>query len=632
MSLPYVIQELKKPQMSEPIETTESVISLPNTVSTNGYGQVSVTLKGETLNQVADTDNWIVDSGSNVDNRVVMLVADGNRDNAFLPVNLNTNTEYTIILQILSHSITTDGSLFLVNQDWSTFGGGIWRPSHGVGEFRFKFTSASEVPSNKRIRMVLDTSIPDGEQLKFKVKAILQGDWTAGEKANRNVNELKYGVNSTVSMRLRAPKKNLVKDLELGSLSAATGILLSATNRYRTKLIKLDKGQTFTRSLIAGYKHVGGFLLFNSNGDFVKQEGSSNTLTFTTDGDYLLRLVYAKNDGSNLSSDDLNKLQLERGSVATAIEPYSDTNMYIQLDEPLRSVGNAKDEIRPTANGDEHVKRVSDDIVLTGNEAWTELTTDTNTYRARIVNWAIGKNAILGVVGSINARSADGSYESTGESYQDKRNIRIRSADNSLWVTIEKTKIDAMVGATTLEKWKAYLNQFPITLTYQFAQSLITPLPPMDKLIAYPNGSIFIEPFTKITKTYGSGIATDLPIKSIESIFKIKDNIKTPVDLSKVTSTITDQESTVEGYYKYNITIDGATTNDLYEVVYEYPQEISTLPTVSISYPINVASAISSNTNMITNISKQVIDLNDFTVAMLLNHETRMTLLEQMQI
>jgi len=38
-----------------------------------------------------------------------------------------------------------------------------------------------------------------------------------------------------------------------------------------------------------------------------------------------------------------------------------------------------------------------------------------------------------------------------------------------LFLNIEKSKVDVMAGATLLDKFKEYINQYPLTLTYQLA-------------------------------------------------------------------------------------------------------------------------------------------------------------------
>ena len=59
---------------------------------------------------------------------------------------------------------------------------------------------------------------------------------------------------------------------------------------------------------------------------------------------------------------------------------------------------------------------------------------------------------------------------------------------------VEGSKIDAMPGAVPFYRFRAYLNEHPITLTYQFAQELVTPIDVIGDLVVCPNGTVWSEP------------------------------------------------------------------------------------------------------------------------------------------
>lgn len=110
-------------------------------------------------------------------------------------------------------------------------------------------------------------------------------------------------------------------------------------------------------------------------------------------------------------------------------------------------------------------KKISDDVTLNGNSGWVSLVMSTNTYQMVIANYATNNNALKATANSATAKSADGDYPVVG-AYKDARNI-LFSPSGNLFIQIEKAKVDAQTGATTEEKFKAYLNQYPVALIYQ---------------------------------------------------------------------------------------------------------------------------------------------------------------------
>ena len=70
--------------------------------------------------------------------------------------------------------------------------------------------------------------------------------------------------------------------------------------------------------------------------------------------------------------DDLSKIQLEEGSVATAYEPYREpiTTPIYYLSEPLRKLGDYADTIEYVGNGQAKIIRNIKSLTLTGTENW----------------------------------------------------------------------------------------------------------------------------------------------------------------------------------------------------------------------------------------------------------------------
>lgn len=235
---------------------------------------------------------------------------------------------------------------------------------------------------------------------------------------------------------------------------------------------------------------------------------------------------------------DYNTLKIEEGSQATDYEPYTESSLYLQGQE-LRGLPNGvRDEIRKSANGYELVQRVSGEYVLNGNSGFKFLDASfTNTYRMVLDNWIVGKNVLLGTNGSGLGRSPDGDYPVRGNTVGTDVRSLVLATNNYLYVYIEKAKVDAMTGATTEDKFKAYLNQYPITLTYQLATPITTPIPSSGTLLSNPSGTIYWEKAVADAAVYNNGVSVlmqDLPIESLDKLSKVdfETGLETELDAS----------------------------------------------------------------------------------------------------
>jgi len=111
---------------------------------------------------------------------------------------------------------------------------------------------------------------------------------------------------------------------------------------------------------------------------------------------------------------------------------------------------------------------------------------------------------------------------------------------------------------------------------------------------------------------------TDYPINFVESVKEI--NIDESGSRTYIDVDYTHDDTT--------ITITNADDTKLYQVVYHYPQELTTIPESAISYVMNTKGQIVNNNSAIQQLSKHIEELDSFTTAYLLNLETRVTALE----
>lgn len=296
------------------------------------------------------------------------------------------------------------------------------------------------------------------------------------------------------------------------------------------------------------------YLLIKTDGGTVNIDGvdtavptkitskASTTLTWTTGkiGMYELlstetglatdlakKYTYVTNTKSTISAGRLKSVSEDETQESL---------MYLPNVGELRSLPNGtKDEVS-IINGVATETKRNDEVIIDGNLSWISLnTTLTNTYRMAVSGWASANNALQDVNESGYGRSEDGDYTVTNEPVLDTKNIRFNGG--YLLVRIEKSKVDVMTGSTTEEKFKAYLNQYPIILTYQLATPIEIPIEVSGTLLSYPSGTIYVENAVADAGIYSDKFTilnTDLPIKEIEKISKVDFNtgVETELDVS----------------------------------------------------------------------------------------------------
>jgi hypothetical protein len=309
-----------------------------------------------------------------------------------------------------------------------------------------------------------------------------------------------------------------------------------------------------------------------------------------------------------VNSVDLNTAQLEKSASATTFDEYRESVAY------LPPVGNRVSSVYDEVSITEGWKKqnVSNDDTIDGNLNWSIITDKGNGYyTANNTSWIVGKNIVLATADSANVRNADYIFKTLGAGISTYQGNAIQFVNSStMIISLDKTKIDAQVGADLNAKIKAYLTINPVTLNYQLATPIVTKLP-SQRLTAYPNGTLFVEPVVLEEKVYGTNIAignTTMPIKSFDFINKIVNGVMTSVDMT--TATIAGDG--------LSFTLSGASNGDTYEYAYYYDQSLSTIPSVYYSYPTNMRAELDNAVTAVQRVDDKVDDLNNFVLAQLI--------------
>ena len=124
------------------------------------------------------------------------------------------------------------------------------------------------------------------------------------------------------------------------------------------------------------------------------------------------------------------------------------------------------------------IKRVSDEVIINGDLDWSNFGELDNVYRAFIYNWATENNVIQNVEGSAYGVSDDEIYINQNTSGPAATVSGVSFMLDRLYFYLAKDKLGGATGYTVdLNGLKNYLNDHPITLIYQLAETVEIPLP-----------------------------------------------------------------------------------------------------------------------------------------------------------
>lgn len=634
LALPNVIEQLRSSQTSTPTTVTAPVISLPSTVVKGLFNEVTLqgrTLKNE-LNYNRDTwAEWSKTAGVVGDSTGLEFTANGATPVSaeLLNTKFKPSTKYGILYNVVSNTFASD-----FGTDGSVFGYVILPKT--VGNNKLVRTSIASISTNKMFLYNQLNTEPAGN--KIKIKDIRLFELPTGSEIESDFNTLtadqlavKYpyikgdGVKSTLGVRVKSVGKNLFDKSKITKdkqVSLTTGLLETFTGRSASDFIRVSPSMQYVRTIGSDTHKVVAF--YDANKNFISglQPPASGLFTAPSNCEFV-------RTSWNDSQISIDVIQLEKGTVATSYEPYASTEAYTPL--TLRSLPNG---VRDTASVTEGigVQRISGDKLLptsgwgyrgkTANSNFHIISKDlgftdikhqqpTSTY---FINYEFALDNK-----SFNTFVAD-SLTSIQNNANSKAIVKFYNA-TTFYLVIpisEYTQAETSAGAD------AYVlaNLNGATLNYQLAKEITTAIPDAD-LIAEPNGTIIIDNAVKDTKIYGTNITIDntaLPIKALESVKKITinpDNSRTETSIDLATCTIAGDG--------LSFTSTALTSKDMVVYVYLYDSALSTLGSLTYSFPQNLKAVVDGNVEAIADLSEEVASLSDYTVSYLLNLEVRVT-------
>ena len=368
------------------------------------------------------------------------------------------------------------------------------------------------------------------------------------------------GTKSTISAsRLKSVGKNLIdtSKFELGYIENGKGLFLPHTSYYAIKqYFEVFEGVVYSfKNIIGSYS-----MWYDANKTAIYAlggaDGGGSALSRTAPaGAKYLRVTSA-------SSNQIATAQVERGTVATPYEPYTESTQYLPNVGELRSLPNGvADEI---VNG-ELVKRVMK-AKLTKNmiRGYTTVLANVDLIEFNLTNLVdivaqtstdLGSVFVKGKIETFGAERDK--LESVGKFYTNASTIAL---------VVKKGEFSSLENAK--------LNFLEVDVSYQLATPITHPIQTSGSLIAYPSGTVYIEQVVA-----DAGLYTDkftvlgLPIKTIDKLSKIEftSGTETKLDVSK---------AVVSGT---TFTHPNLMANDVVFVEYYYTGE-STNPSTSLEF------------------------------------------------
>lgn len=245
---------------------------------------------------------------------------------------------------------------------------------------------------------------------------------------------------------------------------------------------------------------------YDINKEPIKRTGTVNTIFTTPSNAYYM--IFNLN-----STDDLNKIQIERGAKATEYEPYKENNITFYLKEPLRGVGDVKDKVY-VKEDKVVVERNCASYVLDPNKIPSPSPGNTKLYMYNIA----ANNSI------INTRYGKVVCNSFA---CDVNNAHDRSRANTISTVVDGTVPNGVIRIITdknKETLKQYLQQNPTTVIYQLAT-------PTYEEVEYFDLKLFVEIFKDTTIIYNSSIPVTSTINYTYST-PLTDAVNTVSDIS----------------------------------------------------------------------------------------------------
>lgn len=313
---------------------------------------------------------------------------------------------------------------------------------------------------------------------------VLEGDYITG---NPPIPTFFKGMESTFEQQLVTDEKDKNYGKYKVNVKAVGKNLFNGKWEYDTKnnkitsndLIKVKPSTTYTISDNLNYRyHIRMYIDKDIHTNTIYPQAGSYTFTTNKDIHYLSFSTYAP-------ATDINvKFQLEENTKATEYEPYKENNITFYIKEPLRGVGDVKDKV--------YVKE--DKVVVERNCAsvtFSDSVDEGDWYMQPIGHYQITSPYNIHLKQNLGAIC---NKLPVGDNTDQVYIFPILQGDIS-YIRVQ----NGVTKWKTLEQFKQYLQQNPITVIYQLAT-------PTYEEVEYFDLKLFVEIFKDTTIIYNSNI------------------------------------------------------------------------------------------------------------------------------
>lgn len=547
-------------------------------------------ISGETYNNFADNGvdyaNWTIEPGVVSSSNGLAFTSNGiDFIDALLDTNLSNNTTYTFIFNIIENETVVSNDFSLIRSIEYGLASDLFLPVGKLGIFAGAVTTSTIITNT--LHSFVRATLPSGSKVAYKLYAILEGDYTTGENANKEIGELKFGLNNTEPQRVTSVGKNLFNKnniIQGNSISSVDGTLQTNSGFNATDFIRIENSNDYSFS---NFESIGFNDAFYDVNLIFLEAGSTNppNLSFYFRG--------------TVSDSNLDSAQMEKGASSTSFESYKETILYTPSDVVLRSVPNGVQDV------------ITEDFYTKNNNNYTLQSADITGLSTALTNVDIVTIADTNISDIKDFGTVDNlATKMTTDRTSPLNNATIDNVGSVWRHYFTTTDVEFIVPKGEYADLAAAKTDLTSTeLIYQLAQPIITDANIQGNLISYENGTKTYDPFIRNEFKYATGITipnpddsgNNLKILEVEKAFEIVNDEYVLIDSSRI-SLSGDLET---------ITISGATNGNFYTVYALLVSSESTVPENSYSLSVNSASQIQQNQVNNTRNSNRILTLED---------------------
>lgn len=337
-----------------------------------------------------------------------------------------------------------------------------------------------------------------------------------------------------------------------GKAIDASGNLATNSKIVTSDFIEVEANTNYFCSNVVGGNLARSTASYDENKTLIEIKSLQNV----DKGDFkLLTPLKTKYIRVSCLADDIDVLQVAKGTEATSYEPYHEPKI-IPIDlqgNTLAKVGDIKDELTIYKNGGIKINKKVGEIVLDGSENWEVVASgQKKRFQLTLDN---SKSYLTSQIPNIicnyfKANSADNIYK--GES-------GIGFNGKVMW-------IDDAYGSTidgyTLDQWKNWLSNNPVTVEYELETPQTITLPNITPITTWEGTNIFT-PITNLDTTMTTNYGY-ISVGDIKNLIDVSDfNITYEQGYSQETNT----QFLLKPNYIYTLSFDynvNDTTTDIY--------------------------------------------------------------------